>query len=57
MYARMIIFGGTRRDADVGEDLIFAQVMAKIVEIVRTIPVDASVPRFGRNRQTHQIPV
>ena len=43
MYARIIIFGGKRRDADAGEDWIFPQVMEKIVEIVRTIPVDVSV--------------
>ena len=43
MYARMIIFGGSRRDADAGEDWIFTQVMAMIFEIVRTIPVDVTV--------------
>ena len=42
MYARMMIFGGRRRDADAGEDWIFTQVMAEIVETVRTIPVDVS---------------
>ena len=56
MYARMILFGG-RRDADAGEDWMSTQVMAKIVEIVRTILVDVSVRRLGRNRQTNQIPV
>ena len=40
MDARMIIFDGRRRDADAGEDWIFTQVMAKIVEAVRTIPAD-----------------
>ena len=48
MFARIAIFGGRRRDADAGEDRIFPQVMAKIVEIVRTIPVDVSVPRNRR---------
>ena len=43
MYARMIIFGGRRRDADAGEDCLFTQVMAEIVETVRTIPVDVTV--------------
>ena len=31
--------------------LIFPQVMAKFVEVVRTILVDMQVPRFGRNHR------
>ena len=31
--------------------------MAEIVEAVRTIPVDVSVHRFGRNRQLTKFPV
>ena len=35
-----------RRDADAGEDWILPHVMAEIVEVVRTFPVDVLVPQI-----------
>ena len=55
---KMVIFGGLcprrwrrgrRREIDI------PQVMVKLVEAVRTIPLDMQVPRFGRSRSTEMM--
>ena len=41
-----------RRDADAGEDCICPQVMAEIVEAMRTILVDVLVPQIWEKSST-----
>ena len=50
---KMVIFGGCVQTVRRGRrrELIFRKVMVKLVEAVRTIPVDMQVPKFGRNRR------
>ena len=50
---RMVIFSDCVQTVRRGRrrGLIFLQVMVKLIEAVRTIPVDMQVPRFERNRR------
>ena len=47
---KIVIFGGCVQTVRRGRrrELIFPQVMVKLVETVRTIPVGMQVPKFGR---------
>ena len=48
---KIVIFGVQTVRRGRRRGLIFPQVMVKLVEAVRTIPVDMQAPRFGRNRR------
>ena len=50
---KMVIFGGCLQTVRRGRrrGFMFPQVMVKLVEVVRAVPVDTQVPSFGRNRR------